>query len=188
MITKKLYVRIYIDSGDKMKKNDVKKPISNYVLLFSASILTIWLSWYVFKIYTTYLIEKDNVLSKFISEISYDELPNYIMDNPDAIVYLSANDNNNYTVFEKDFMNYIKENNLINAIVYFDTKKIEENDLITIKATYFEENLTSANFDTFPNLIIFENGKVVDILYKDKEDITLEKIKNIIEKYEETDD
>ncbi len=170
-----------------MKKENTKKPLKNYILLLSAFVITIFSAWYIFNMYTDYIFEKDHTLSNYISEISYDELSNYVIDNPNTIVYLSSRDNINHVDFEKSFIDYIKENNLKSSIVYFDTKKIAINDLITIKATYFKENLSEVNLDTFPNLIIFENGKIVDLLYKNHEQIDLDHVKKMIEKYEEED-
>ena len=101
-----------------MKKN--KKNITqNYILLVLISVLSIFVSWYAFDKYKDNVEQENYDLSDVISLINYEELGNYVTDNPSVIIY-TTDITKDFASFEEKFANYIKKNNLNTNILYMD--------------------------------------------------------------------
>lgn len=164
-----------------MKKN--KKNITqNYILLVLISVLSIFVSWYAFDKYKDNVEQENYDLSDVISLINYEELGNYVTDNPSVIIY-TTDKTKDFASFEEKFANYIKKNNLNTNILYMDMSLLDNNALAQIKANYYSENVNKSSLEVYPNILIVENGKVVDALYETKTDISLNDAKKIIKEY-----
>lgn len=169
-----------------MKKN--KKNITqNYILLVLISVLSIFVSWYAFDKYKDNVEQENYDLSDVISLINYEELGNYVTDNPSVIIY-TTDTTKDFASFEEKFANYIKKNNLNTNILYMDMSLLDNNALAQIKANYYSENVNKSSLEVYPNILIVENGKVVDALYETKTDISLNDVKKIIKEYIEEND
>ena len=91
-------------------------------------------------------------MNNYLTVINYNELDNYIIENKDAVIYVSILGNEDINKFEKKFKNIIAEYNLRNDILYLDVSN---------------ENITSATKklkinDEFPYLVVYTNGVITD--------------------------
>lgn len=140
---------------DKSKKDKLKEiPIKNYVYLFLILLGSILLLIYIYTWYDTYSENKLNtsIMNEYLTVINYNELNNYIIENKDAIIYVSILGNEDINRFERKFKNEILENNLKNSILYLDLTNEDLNS--TTKALQIEQD--------FPYLVVYTNGQITD--------------------------
>lgn len=147
-----------------MKKRQV--PLKNYIILFAIVCITLILLFYFVSLYKSSegYMKNNSLLSEFLSQINYSEIENYIIDNPNSIMYLSSVDNKDQS-FERDFKKLITDHEIKSEVIYLE---VDNEILYKLKNNYFNTDLKNknVNISTIPNLIIFENGKIVDMLYK----------------------
>jgi len=138
------------------KKNEVLRevPKKNYIYLFLILLGSILFLIYLYTWYETYNENKLNtsIMNNYLTVINYNELDNYIIENKDAVIYVSILGNEDINNFEKKFKNLVAENNLKNNILYLDISN---------------ENITEAtqklNIDrNFPYLVVYTNGVITD--------------------------
>lgn len=109
-------------------------------------------------------LSKANI-SDYISGIRYDEISNYVTEQPAVVLYVT-NGNKNES-FERMLIRAVKKHNLENEILYIDINNQNINDPI------FENN---------PEFVIYKDGIITDIidcrLYNNSNEI----IKSLIER------
>ena len=129
-------------------------PPKNYLYLTLIIILTILLLLYILKWNKTYNDSKlyTGILNEYLQVINYNELNDYIIENKDAVIYVSTLGNEKIRDFEKKFKNTITNNNLRNKILYLD---ITNEDQRKVKEKLKIEN-------DLPYLVVFTNGKITD--------------------------
>lgn len=138
-------------------------PTKNYIILAIISVLTIVLVFYLASWYKTTkdYYKNNSVMSDILTEIKEDEISNYVIDNPHAMIYITSGKNQKHKEFEKELKKILEKYNLTNKIVYLniDTVK-QENFLYEFQKTYFIENIRNDEWKV-PNIIIFEDGKAI---------------------------
>lgn len=137
-------------------KNKISK---NYIILGLILIITIIITTYFFKWYNTYQESKLNtmILDEYLQVIRYNELEDYLMENKDAIIYISKLRNQEIRTFEKKFKNLIIKYNLNNDILYLNTTD-------EIDSSFNVESITKNNsIKDLPLLIIYKDGKIYNI-------------------------
>lgn len=140
---------------DKSKKDQLRNvPLKNYIYLFLILLGSILLLFYIYRWYETYNENKLNtsIMNEYLTVINYNELDNYIIENKDAIIYVSILGNEDINRFERKFKNIITENNLKNSILYLDLTN--ENIETATKKLQIEDN--------FPYLVVYTNGQITD--------------------------
>ena len=88
--------------------------------------------------------------------------------------------------FEKDFNDYIKENNLNDSIVYLNLGyDYDENNILEkMYEKYKHPDLVKKLYD-YPTLFIFSNGNIVDILSSSTGyNVTIDKVDNFLRDYD----
>ena len=138
------------------KKNEVLRdvPPKNYLYLFFILLGSILFLIYLYTWYEAYNENKLNtsIMDKYLTVINYNELDNYIIENKNAVVYVSILGNEDINNFEKKFKNLISEHNLKNNILYLDIS--DENISEATKKLNIEEE--------FPYLVVYTNGVITD--------------------------
>ena len=138
------------------KKKEVLRevPKKNYLYLFLILLGSILFMIYLYTWYDTYNQNKLNtsIMDKYLTVINYNELDNYIIENKDAIIYVSILGNEDINNFEKKFKNLVSEHNLKNDILYLDISN--ENIKSATQKLYIKED--------FPYLVVFTNGVITD--------------------------
>ena len=140
---------------DKSKKDGLREvPLKNYVYLFLILLGSLLLLIYIYTWYETYNENKLNtsIMNEYLTVINYNELNNYIVENKDAIIYVSILGNDNINRFETKFKTEIIKNNLKNEILYLDLTN--ENLNVVTKKLKIEQD--------FPYLVVYTNGQITD--------------------------
>jgi len=138
------------------KKNEVLRevPRKNYIYLFLILLGSLLLLLYIYTWYDAYNENKLNtsIMDKYLTVINYNELDNYIIENKNAVIYVSILGNEDISKFEKKFKNLVSEHNLKNDILYLDISN--ENISIATKKLNIDEE--------FPYLVVYTNGVITD--------------------------
>ena len=139
-------------------KKEKEIPLKNYILLSIVLILTIVVVIYFFLWKNTYEKSKlqTPILDDYLLVINYNELNNYLVENKDAIIYVSKLNNENIRLFENKFKNIINKNNLNNKILYLDlTEELKENNIVKEINKKCGKEMTE-----IPSIIIIKDGKI----------------------------
>lgn len=134
--------------------NKKEIPQKNYIYLFLILLGSILFVIYLYTWYQAYNENKLNtsIMNKYLTVINYNELDNYIIENKNAIIYVSILGNEDINNFEKKFKNLVSEYNLKNEILYLDISN--ENISNATKKLNIEEE--------FPYLVVYTNGLITD--------------------------
>lgn len=169
-----------------MNKREI--PNKNYIKLGAVIIATIaltfyWASWY----NTTKEYRMNNsVIPTVIGEVTMEELDNYLLENPDIIIYIASSKDNTIKDFEDDLKKILVKEDLKNEFIYVDTSKIENQEFYqSFAQKYYSKSLKSKkdSLDIIPNIVLIEDGTVKDVMYLYKKDIIKEDVKKFIKKY-----
>ena len=166
---------------DKSKKDKLREiPLKNYIYLFLILLGSILLLIYIYIWYDTYNQNKLNtsIMNEYLTVINYNELDNYIIENKDAIIYVSVLGNVDINRFEKKFRNDIVENNLKNSILYLDLTN--ENIDAATKTLNIDKN--------FPYLVVYTNGQITDTYNIAKTDYSSKKTIKYLNRIGATED
>lgn len=139
-------------------KKEKEIPLKNYILLSIVLILTIVVVIYFFLWKNTYEKSKlqTPILDDYLLIINYNELNNYLVENKDAIIYISKLNNENIRLFENKFKNIINKNNLNNKILYLDlTEELKENNIVKEINKKYGKEMTEV-----PTIVIIKDGKI----------------------------
>lgn len=139
-------------------KKEKEIPLKNYILLSIVLILTIVVVIYFFLWKNTYEKSKlqTPILDDYLLVINYNELNNYLVENKDAIIYVSKLNNENIRLFENKFKNIINKNNLNNKILYLDlTEELKENNIVKEINKKYGKEMTET-----PTIVIIKDGKI----------------------------
>ena len=140
---------------DNLKKGKISTvPLKNYIYLFIIIIITISLSLYILKWYNTYNESrlKTGILNNYLQVINYNELDDYIVENKNAVIYVTILGNEQIRDFEKNFKNTIMDKNLRDNMLYLDITNENQNSV---------KNKLKIE-DKLPYLIVYTNGKITD--------------------------
>ncbi len=160
----------------------------NYVLTFLLFILTIIAVLFIKRIYENReaieVVTNDRM--DVLSEIKENDLKSYVVENRKIIIYASYSSDFSIENFESQFREYIINHELTKEIVYLNLSQVGSKFYDTLKDKYFIDDLKKV---TLPkgqaNMYAFENGKIVDILYRDSANITLNDAITFLQKAEQ---
>ena len=139
-------------------KKEKEIPLKNYILLSIVLILTIVVVIYFFLWKNTYEKSKlqTPILDDYLLVINYNELNNYLVENKDAIIYVSKLNDESIRLFENKFKNIINKNNLNNKILYLDlTEELKENNIVKEINKKYGKEMTEV-----PTMVIIKDGKI----------------------------
>lgn len=167
-------------------KRDI--PFKNYIVLGVIIIITLLISLYIFSWYRQY---NDNKISKPIitetlREVEYDNLPNVLQERDVLVMYMCTTNEDVCRKFEKKFSEYIKDNNLTDEIIYLNLGYAsDENGLLDkVYLNYKSDDLVKKVY-TYPTLLIFNQGKIVDVLSSSsKNKVDIKQVDEFLEGYE----
>ena len=145
----------------KSKKSYI--PISNYVKLVLIIIVAL-LGIFIFRnVYLKNKLYEENIpliRNYVISEINTNEIYNYVRENAEPIIYICTASNTNCREFEKEFGPIIKARELESRITYLNISDVKK------KSAFIKEfnKFYDVKLLGYPSIVIFEEGKVKDIL------------------------
>ena len=153
-------------------------PIKNYFVLFVILMGTFLLLFYLYSWFDKYeetLLSK-RILDKYMSVINVNEIDDYLVENPDTILYVSELNNNKIREFEKLLKNKYKNNQINNTILYLDVTDISEKDKKYLEYKYYFNNMNILNV---PCLVVFKNG-LVSSIYNIENENDIDKFVNYV--------
>ena len=138
-----------------MSNKEIRKvPKKNYVILAIVFIVTILLVYYLYMWYDAYRENKLNkaILDKYMLVINYNELDNYLIENPDTIVYVSVLENQEVREFEKKLKSKLKNKLIEQNVLYMDITDYLDNEEI------MNEMNKKYSINEVPLLLVIDNG------------------------------
>lgn len=165
-----------------MKKEKQREiPKKNYYYLAILTIVTCFVLGCFVKWYKLRLLEQPvrTISISAATEIKPGEINNYILENPDVIVYIANSKDESLTSFENTFENYLHNKELLNKMVYVDTATLTEDERKLIETLLFNGNTI-----VDPNFIIVASGKKIEQLYSTTSEIKLNDVHQFLNRYE----
>ena len=150
-------------------------PLKNYFILGIILASSIFIVLYINKLYLS-TKNNDNILNGFIKEIKTQEIDNYIIENPNFIIYLGYKNNDNKS-FEKKFKKLVTKYDLQKDIVFIDISQFNDEDFNKFCKKYADKLLEKDS-----SLIIVDNQKVIDVLDITKGNNDIELVKMFFKK------
>ena len=145
---------------DKLRKI----PVKNYIILGGIIVVTLFILYYFYCLVDVYKESKINIpiLDKYMMVINYNELDNYIVENPNTIVYVSVLENEEIRGFEKKLKNKYKSNSVNNEILYMNiTNELKDKNIKNEMVN--EYYLNSLNITDVPCVLVFNEGILTSI-------------------------
>ena len=154
-------------------------PFKNYIYLALILIATFLILIYIYKWHKTYQESKLNtsIMSDYLTVINYNELDDYIIENKDAVIYVSILGNEEIHKFETSFKNTIQNNNLTNSMLYLDITN--ENIELAESKLNIDKNL--------PYIVVYTNGKISNTYSISKNNYNTQKIIKYLNRIGATD-
>ena len=152
----------------------MSQKTKNKILFGFICVLTIFILFIAIKINSNRINNLSNVsyIGNYLQEIKYKDLDNFIVENPDVVIYVSNSSDNDSISFEKRLVKVIRKYNLENNIYFInitDTNIVDpiyENDLELVFYSDFKmsEIVDCNTLDTQNKLItaLKERGLVND--------------------------
>lgn len=150
-------------------------PLKNYFILGIILVSSIFIVLYINKLYLS-TKNNDNILNGFIKEIKTQEIDNYIIENPNFIIYLGYKNNDNKS-FEKKFKKLVTKYDLQKDIVFIDISQFNDETFNNFCKKYADKLLKKDS-----SLIIVDNQKVIDALDITKGNNDIELVKMFFKK------
>lgn len=150
-------------------------PLKNYFILGIILASSIFIVLYINKLYLS-TKNNDNILNGFIKEIKTQEIDNYIIENPNFIIYLGYKNNDNKS-FEKKFKKLVTKYDLQKNIVFIDISQFNDETFNKFCKKYADKLLEKDS-----SLIIVDNQKVIDVLDITKGNNDIELVKMFFKK------
>lgn len=154
----------------------------NYVILAVIVCLTVLAVLFLRNIY---LKQKDyenttNNRIDILYEIKEDDLQSYLVENSEVMIYISNASNETIADFEKQFKNYIADEEVSKEIVYLNLDKVSSTFYKELTEKYFNKDLSSEIVQNQANLLSVKGGKVDSILYHQEASIDIEDVKRFL--------
>lgn len=139
-------------------------PKKNYIILGVVIVVTLLILYYFYMWFSAYNETKLNraILDKYMNVINYNELSDYIVENPDSIIYVSVLQDEEIRKFEKRFKSSLKNRKFDKEILYMDITEDIKNDKVRL-GMKGEYSVKYADMTDIPNIMVFEDGKLKSI-------------------------
>lgn len=139
----------------------MKKILSkNYIILVVLLVVTVFLTLLLSNLY----ISKNKLVSNFYeyaNKITPTDIEEYIIENPDTIIYISDKYDLTHETFETKFMKKIDSLNLKEQLVYVDKEEITDEFLNKINNTYG----LNVEIDNTPIIIVVVDKTIIKSIY-----------------------
>ena len=144
-----------------MKEEKLREiPLKNYVILGVVFFVSLLVLYYFCMWVDAYNESKLNkpILNRYMEVINYNELDDYLVENPDTIIYVSVLEDSEIREFEKKLKSFFKTNQINKKVLYLEVT--EELRVKKIK----NEIANKYKITNVPSVIVVENGVVKNIL------------------------
>lgn len=129
----------------------MKEKTKKFILLVVICVVTLAVLFIALKLNEN---RKNDILSTsgmkdYLTEIKYEEISTHVIEQPNAVVYVSNSSDDESLSFEKKFKTVIKKYNLENEIIYINING---------------ETIIDPVYQYAPELIFYEGGEISDII------------------------
>ena len=156
-------------------------PLKNYIILGIIIVVTLLLLHYFYMWFDAYNETKLNrpILDKYMEVINYNELDNYLIENPNTIIYVSVLEDSEIRNFEKKLKEVFKNGEINNEVLYLDiTDDIKSKSIKKEMKEKYSSN--SVSILDVPAILIIDNGKLKSINTISSINYDIERIKSLI--------
>lgn len=158
-------------------------PKRNYWLMGLLTVATVIVVIYMANWYQAsknYYLES-SVMTNFLGEIKEAEIENYILENPEVVIYISKDQEDSTKKFEKQLKDYIIKEEIKSYFIYLNCSTLSSDFIASFQKKYFNGELKKINL-SYPNLLVVSDGKIVDVLYKLDAKPNIKDVKSFLEK------
>lgn len=147
-----------------MKEELRNIPKKNYVILGIVILVSLLIVYYLYMWFTAYTATKEGeaILDKYMTVINYNELDNYLVENPDGIIYVGILNDEEISKFERKFKNSIKNSKINKEVLYLNITD-EISNVNKVKGMKERYTVNYADITNVPNIMVFENGEIKTI-------------------------
>lgn len=160
-----LFLKIWVERNGSVKMDGLRKiPTKNYIILGVVIFITLLILYYFYMWVDVYKESKINIpiMDRYMSVINYNELDNYVVENPDTIVYVSVLEDEKIRDFEKKFKNKYRDNEILNEVLYMNiTDDIKDKNMKNEMISKYSVN--SLNITKVPCVLVFEDSMLRSI-------------------------
>lgn len=161
-------------------------PKKNYIILIAMTVIVVLLVLYLTNLYKNNNFNKNNsIMSDYLVNVTIQELDNYLLENPDVLIYFADSQDLSNSKFEKQFKKYLIKNDLQKKFLFVDSQNISMEDREKFLKKYLSEDLKNKKviLNIIPNILFVEEGQIVDILYSYKQKMNIDYLKEKIISY-----
>lgn len=157
-------------------------PFKNYIIFAFVSVISFVLVFYLANWYKEIRLEMNNtpIVGSVVSKVLIDELDNYVMENSTFVLYYSSSNDTSISGFERSFKKIIINNEIQHHIVYLDATITSQGRLKEVANKYLTNNINNIGLLVKPNLIVFKDRKITDILYTNSTKINIDVVKQFL--------
>ena len=102
------------------------------------------------------------ILNKYMDVINYNELDDYLVESPDAIIYVSILEDSEIRSFEKKFKSILRTNQVEQDVLYMDiTEELKDSKIKREMISKY--NFNGTNISNVPVIMVFDNGELSNI-------------------------
>ena len=160
-----------------MKNEGLRKiPTKNYIILGVVILFTMLILYYFYMWVDVYKESKINIpiMDKYMTVINYNELDNYIVENPNTIVYVSVLEDEQIREFEKKLKNKYRNNEIENEVLYMNiTEDIDSKSVRNEMTSRY--SLNTLNITNVPCVLVFDEGMLKSIYSVKDNDYDIER-------------
>lgn len=156
-------------------------PLKNYIILGVIILVTLLLLHYFYMWFDAYNETKLNrsILDKYMEKINYNELDNYLIENPNTIIYVSVLEDLEIRNFEKKFKEVFKNGEIQNNVLYLDiTEDIKNQE--TKREMKNKYSINAVSILDVPAILVIDNGELKSINTISSANYDIERIKSLI--------
>lgn len=153
-------------------------PKRNYIILGVVVIVTFLLMYYFYMWYDAYMDTKIGkpILDKYMDVINGNEIDDYLIENNDAIIYVSVLENEEIRDFEKKLKSLLRKRVIDRDILYLDVTN-NKKMLDTLIDKY---SSSSFNYDV-PMILVIEDGNLKDFYNIKENNYDIDNVKLFIQ-------
>lgn len=148
-----------------MKTDELRKiPLKNYIILGVIIVVTLFILNYFYMWVDVYKESKINmpIMDRYMTVINYNELDNYVVENPDTIVYVSVLEDEKIREFEKKLKGKYKSNEIDKEVLYMNiTDDVKDKNIKNEMVSKYSVN--SLNITKVPCVLVFEDSMLKSI-------------------------
>ena len=153
-------------------------PKKNYLILGIILVVSFMLVYYMYMWSISYNETKLNIpiMDKYMEVINYNELDSYLIENNNAIIYVSVLDNMEIRNFEKELKSLLRKREINKDILYLDIT----NDITVMDKIINEYADGVINYD-IPMILVIENGSLKNMCNIKENNYDIDSVKLFIQ-------